>query len=255
MKVLIVDDEIYAVSALVHRIAWTDLGFDPPLTAHSMAQAQAVFQSAPVDLLLCDIEMPQGSGLEPFEWVKSYFPRTECVFVTCHDEYSYLRSAMQLGSCDYVLKPVDYEELTRTVSDVVKRLSSRSSPLPAEAMTPLSSPKEEPVPENPYICQIVSYVADHLAQPISIPEIAEVLHLNPQYMMRLFKKEMGCSILQYITSRRISLAIRYLEETAIPVSDVSMLCGFDNDSYFSRIFKRFTGETPASYRKSARPGS
>ncbi len=255
MKVLIVDDEIYAVKALVSRIAWADLGFDPPLTAHSMAQAQAVFQSAPADLLLCDIEMPQGSGLDLFEWVKAYYPRTECVFVTCHDEYSYLRSAMQLGSCDYVLKPVDYGELTKTVSDVVKRLSARPAPPPAEAAAALPVPKEEPVSENPYVCQIVDYVADHLGQPLSIPEIAEVLHLNPQYMMRLFKKEMGCSILQYITSRRISLAVRYLEETAIPVSDVSMLCGFDNDSYFSRIFKRFTGETPASYRKNARPGA
>ena len=250
MKVIIVDDEIYAVTALVNRMDWTALGFDPPLTAHSMAQAQSLFQSSPADLMLCDIEMPQGSGLELFEWVKSYYPRTECIFVTCHDEYSYLRSAMQLGSCDYVLKPVDYAELTKAVSEVVKRLSAPPSPPPAGALPPLES-REESLSENPYVRQIVSYVSEHVTEPLSIPEIADVLHLNPQYMMRLFKKETGCSILQYVTSRRISLAVRYLEETSASVTDVSMLCGFDNYSYFTRIFKRCTGESPASYRKNA----
>ena len=63
---------------------------------------------------------------------------------------------------------------------------------------------------------------------------------------------MGCPILQYITAKRIALAVRYLEETNISVSDVAILCGFDNYSYFIRIFKRFTKETPVSYRKNAK---
>ena len=63
MKVLIVDDEVYAVNALINRVDWAGYGFDKPLSAHSMAQAQSVFMAVPVDLLLCDIEMPQGSGL------------------------------------------------------------------------------------------------------------------------------------------------------------------------------------------------
>ena len=108
MKLLIVDDEIRAVQALVKRVNWQEYDFEPPLAAYSMAQAQGVFQQQEIYLMLCDIEMPQGSGLELFEWVKTYYPLTECIFVTCHDEYSYLRSAMQLGSCDYLLKPINY---------------------------------------------------------------------------------------------------------------------------------------------------
>ena len=80
MKVLIVDDEVYAVNALINRVDWAGYGFDKPLSAHSMAQAQSVFLAVPVDLLLCDIEMPQGSGLDLFEWVKSYYPKTECTW-------------------------------------------------------------------------------------------------------------------------------------------------------------------------------
>lgn len=86
MKLLIVDDEIRAVQALVKRVNWQEYDFEPPLAAYSMAQAQGVFQQQEIYLMLCDIEMPQGSGLELFEWVKTYYPLTECIFVTCHDD-------------------------------------------------------------------------------------------------------------------------------------------------------------------------
>ena len=118
MNILIVDDEIRAVNALIKRVDWQGQGFAQPYAAYSMTQAQAVFKEHSVDLMLCDIEMPQGNGLELFEWVKSYYPETECIFVTCHDEYEYLRSAMQLGSCDYILKPVNYDQLREALDSV-----------------------------------------------------------------------------------------------------------------------------------------
>ena len=125
MKLLIVDDEIRAVQALVKRVNWQEYGFELPLAAYSKAQAQGVFQQQEIHLMLCDIEMPQGSGLELFEWVKTYYPLTECIFVTCHDEYSYLRSAMQLGSCDYLLKPINRAELTETLEKLKQRIRER----------------------------------------------------------------------------------------------------------------------------------
>lgn len=249
MNVLIVDDEVFAVNATMHRVDWASLGFDAPLTANSMKQAQTVFLATTVDLLLCDIEMPQGSGLDLFEWVKTYYPKTECIFVTCHDEYDYLRAAMQLGSCDYVLKPVDYEQLYETLEKVVERCKARSSREITARKTAVAVPVTSS--ENPYIAGILSYISEHLSEQMAIGDIADTLHLNPQYVMRLFKKEVGCSILQYITAKRIGLAVRLLDETSLSVTDVAAQAGFDNYSYFTRIFKRFTNDTPSSYRKAS----
>lgn len=252
MNVLIVDDEVFAINALVNRIDWRGFGFEAPLTARSMAQAQAVFLSNPVAIMLCDIEMPQGSGLDLFEWVKAYYPKTECIFVTCHDEYSYLRAAMQLGSCDYILKPVDYDQLNQTLGEMVRRLAKRQNRVtpPKPELKPMDAPGS--ASSNPYVSQIIDYITEHLTEDIAIADIADVLHLNAQYIMRLFKKEVGCPVLQYITAKRIALAVRYLTETNISVADVAILCGFDNYSYFIRIFKRFTNETPVAFRKSAK---
>jgi len=253
MNILIVDDEIRAVNALIKRVDWESHGFAQPFSAYSMAQAQDVFKAHPVDLMLCDIEMPQGNGLELFEWVKSYYPRTECIFVTCHDEYEYLRAAMQLGSCDYILKPVNYDQLKDALDNVRTRISARISP---EATVSDTDKRAQALSEvnsssNPYISGAMEYIAVHLTQPMSVPEIADAVHLNEQYLMRLFKKETGSSILQYITSQRIALSVEYLKNTDLPVTEVALNSGFDNYSYFNRIFKRFTGETPSKFRKPA----
>lgn len=253
MRVLIVDDEVYAVAALVRRMDWARYGFEAPRTAYSMRQAQAVFAEETVDLLLCDIEMPQGTGLELFEWVKAYYPQTECVFVTCHDEYSFLRAAMQLGSCDYILKPVDYVQLGETLLEVARRVERRRSQGKSNAAAAQPSlANDAGTSTNPYVARSLSYIEAHLSEVIAISDVADALHLNPQYLMRIFKKEMGCSILQYITSKRIALAARELKESDTPVADVALMCGFDNYSYFTRIFKRITNETPTAFRKSAR---
>ena len=61
MKILIVDDEIYAVEAIREMIDWQTLGIDEVLTAYSMRQAQKQLSEKSVDILLCDIVMPQGT--------------------------------------------------------------------------------------------------------------------------------------------------------------------------------------------------
>jgi two-component system response regulator YesN len=63
-SILIVDDEPFIVQGILSAMPWEDLEIGPAYSANSMQQAVAVFEKHPVDILLCDIEMPQGSGLE-----------------------------------------------------------------------------------------------------------------------------------------------------------------------------------------------
>ena len=180
MKLLIVDDEIRAVQALVKRVNWQEYGFELPLAAYSMAQAQGVFQQQEIYLMLCDIEMPQGSGLELFEWVKTYYPLTECIFVTCHDEYSYLRSAMQLGSCDYLLKPINYTLLQEALKNVVERIQRRKDKPAGSAEQPKDSllPANTLNVSNPYIRQLLHVLSERLTENLSIPELADSMSMN-----------------------------------------------------------------------------
>lgn len=122
IQMLIVDDEKLLTDALEADIEWEKLGITAVYKAYNSRQAKEIFDSVAIDLMLCDIEMPQGSGLELLAWVKEHYPRTEAVFMTCHADFNYAKRAMQLGSFDYLLKPVLNDELYEVVARVLEKI-------------------------------------------------------------------------------------------------------------------------------------
>jgi YesN/AraC family two-component response regulator len=250
-RVLLVDDEVVAVNALKRRVDWIKHTISDVRVANSMAQAQELFKNSPIDLMLCDIEMPQGSGLDLFEWVKLHYPETECIFVTCHPDFEYVRKAMQLGSLDYVLKPIDYEELDTILSNSVKRLQ-RKGKIVNQLQDPVLAKiiEHEKGKTGPSITdQVRQYVINHISETIFVDDIARVVHHNPQYLMRAFKKETGLPILEYITAERMRIAQELLLQTDFQINRVAECVGYENFSYFIKMIKRHTGLTPAAFRQ------
>lgn len=249
MNVILVDDEEVAVNALKRRVDWKKYGIDEVYIAHSMREALSVFQEKIIDIMLSDIEMPQGNGLDLFEWVKSYHPKVECVYVTCHPEFEYMRKALQLGSADYVLKPIDYEELDGVLSQVAERVrrQRRIESIPAEIMKKTSG--EDDRIKGDVVGTVKRYVREHIQEDIYIADIAKQVFLNEQYLMRTFKKTTGISILEFITGERLWLAKELLVNTNYPINRVADMVGYGNYSYFTKIFKRNVGITPQGYRQ------
>lgn len=250
MNVILVDDEEVAVNALKRRVDWKKYGVDEVYMAHSMQEAQSVFQEKVIDVMLCDIEMPQGNGLDLFEWVKSYYPTVECVYVTCHPEFNYMRKALQLGSADYVLKPIDYAELDEVLTQLVERVrrQRRYESIPPEIIQKVSG-EEDSRPKDDVVTAAKRYVREHIQEDIYIADIAKQVYLNEQYLMRTFKKTTGLSILEFITNERLWLAKELLTNTNYPINRVADMVGYGNYSYFTKIFKRNIGMTPQAYRQ------
>lgn len=93
------------------------------------------------------------------------------------------------------------------------------------------------------------YIDENLDQELFRESLAELVYLNPDYLARLFKKETRESLCNYIANRRIEKAKEYLEKTSDPVNTVAARVGYDNFSYFSKVFKDSVGVTPKDYRK------
>lgn len=121
-QLLIVDDEPIAVEGLISGIDWPSIGISRVMTAYNAAQAMDIFGQERVDILLCDIEMPKASGLQLLEWVRSHHPGTETIFLTCHADFQYAKQAIQLGSLDYLLKPIPYDELKAVVEKAMRKM-------------------------------------------------------------------------------------------------------------------------------------
>lgn len=95
------------------------------------------------------------------------------------------------------------------------------------------------------------YVHEHYKEDISRTAIAESVYLTPEYMAKIFKKETGVSLKQYISDYRVGIAKELLSGQNVRISDVAAEVGFDNFSYFSTVFKKTTGYTPNEYHAMA----
>ena len=96
--------------------------------------------------------------------------------------------------------------------------------------------------------KIHQYIKEHYKEDIGRNELAEEFHLAPEYLSKTYKKQMGVNLKDTIAECRIEEAKRLLERGE-RVSDVAEEVGFDNFTYFSTMFKKYTGITPNQYRK------
>lgn len=124
MRLLIVDDQPGVTEGLCHGVNWTQLGFAHVEAVNSVREARAAMQAAVPDVMLCDIEMPEESGLELFKWVRAQNYTTRCIFLTAHAKFSYAQEAMHLGAFDYIIQPAPYSEISRVVARAVKEVQA-----------------------------------------------------------------------------------------------------------------------------------
>jgi two-component system, response regulator YesN len=98
------------------------------------------------------------------------------------------------------------------------------------------------------------YFNEHYAEKISLESVADWVHLSPSYFSRLFKAEMKMNFSAYLSSLRVEKGKRLLADRSIPLVEVAGRAGFDDQSYFTKVFKKTTGLSPGAYRESRGSG-
>ena len=98
------------------------------------------------------------------------------------------------------------------------------------------------------IKKTAEYIAAHFAEDLTLAEVANEVHMNPTYLSTLFKQVTGMSFKEYLNHIRIEEAQRLLSNTSYPIMQIALSCGFSDQSYFSKVFKKQTGLTPKQYR-------
>lgn len=96
--------------------------------------------------------------------------------------------------------------------------------------------------------RVIWYLEQHLAEKLTLEDIAEQVGVTPKHTCDLFKEELGISPVQYLNRIRIERARVLLEDHGFRISEIALLVGIEDEHYFSRLFKKITGITPSQYR-------
>ena len=126
-NLLIVDDEYYSLLSIREKVEKNLDCFDEIYTAYNMTDALQLIDEHDIGVMLLDIEMPGGSGLDLLEAVRGRGLDTVCIFLTAYARFEYANRAMRLSSIDYLLKPVKEEELTVALKKGVAEWQTISS--------------------------------------------------------------------------------------------------------------------------------
>lgn len=106
-----------------------------------------------------------------------------------------------------------------------------------------------PVIINPKLRDAVLYVEGHYGKNITLSDIATNARVNHTTLTALMKKELGCTVIEYLMKYRITVSKKQLAFTEVPIKDVANMVGFKTVQHFTRVFKEHTGLTPADFRK------
>lgn len=100
------------------------------------------------------------------------------------------------------------------------------------------------------IQKTLTYIRKHISQSLTVDLLAEQICISKDHFIRLFKKEIGITPVQYINQKKIEKAQLLLATEKLSVKEIAFMLSFSDYTYFNRLFKRYTGVSPQEYKKS-----
>lgn len=261
IRLLIADDEKLereALAEMVQRRFEREVVLEVAENGRKAADTAVLWGA---DLILMDIEMPGMSGLDAARAVLAQRPSCRVIFVTAYSLFQYAHEAVHLGACDYLLKPVDPDELEASVRRAMRQIETerKLEELAAAQPQPEQTETEEEAEDAPeegensqtalVMAHVRRYLEDNYMFDLSLDSVGEILHISPAYLSAQFKKYQKMNFLDCLTELRINAAKELLADPFRSSAEVASMVGYEDASYFARAFKKRTGMTPTQYRR------
>ena len=101
---------------------------------------------------------------------------------------------------------------------------------------------------NPLIEDVNEWIRLNCHRQITINDVAEEFHYNPEYLSSLYSRETGSTLTRSIVMARVDISKRMLSDRNMSIKEAAFSCGFNDEKYYMRVFRKFEGMTPAQYR-------
>jgi two-component system, response regulator YesN len=252
MKILIVEDEMYILNGILSVIK-KNIDFPCKLVGMlDSGEALKKAQSIHPDLIITDIVMPNMSGLEFIEKVKTQKLCSNFIVISAHEDFSFAQKAIKFRVVDYLLKPIDKVRLIENIEYIYSQIPYKYTGMQNRVMPdiPFLSIKYEDHTYPASLKKILEYIKCNYVKDISLSEISERFSLNTSYVSTLFTKHLGEGFVYYINYVRIKKAVELLiYEESMSVPEIAYAVGYSSERRLYRAFNTFMNITPGDIRK------
>ncbi|MEJ9162291.1 response regulator transcription factor [Paenibacillus graminis] len=248
--ILVVDDEPRTRQGIRQTLELWAAGRYIVETADNGIDARERLLHGRVHLLITDVRMPEVSGLDLIRSLEGQVRKPVIIVISGYAEFDYVQQALRLGAVNYLLKPLDKEELVQVVEAALKQEEEQQRREKLEKLVdhklmeidPDTAGMGEPVKEA------LAYVEQHLHEQLTMAEVAGRIHLNASYFSVLFKEQTGVPFSEYLSRLRIQRAKELLLQTSLPIVEIGERVGYRTDKYFIKVFKSLEDMSPSRYR-------
>ncbi len=237
VRMLCVDDEPLVRTLICNCIDWQALGIEIAGEAGNAQEALAMAGELDPDIICLDICMPGMSGIDLAAELKRRKPGLSIVIISGHDTFAYAQQCIRLGVTDYLLKPINEDQLTQVMRDILKKIRPESLLLSHSRLS---------------IREVLTFLQEGFRSPdLTLQSVADRFFINPSYLSRAFKQDTGKTFVEYLTGLRMEEAARLLANEGLRSYETGEKVGIPDAKYFGVCFKRYYGLTLAEFRKRA----
>lgn len=246
--ILVADDERWIRKGIVKMIDCEKNQISEIYEAASVQEAMEFYDQKKPDIVLTDICFPSKSGCDLIEYIYKDDPDVRVVLISAYSEFSYAQHALRYHANNYLLKPVSKEKLNQTIKECCDELDGLQ-----KNKGKTKTEKGELNTSEEIVNQVIKELDRDCAQRISLPQLAETYHISETYLSHVFKKQTGKSLMNYIAQIRIEKASQLIAMSQSGSSGkfyvIAQQVGYDDYSYFVRVFKKVTGMSPREFHK------
>ena len=245
VKLLIADDEEISRNGIAKYVQLHTDRFDKIfLASNGQETIDIIFRNKP-DIMLLDVQMPVKDGITVMKEADRADILPYTVILSGYDDFRYCQQAIRFGAKDYLLKPV-------RSSDILQKLNKV-----ADEMFGVVKPEIEDIggEKNRLVEQAMEYMVEHYYENITLADVAQTVGITAGYLSTLFSQKLEKNFVDYLNELRISHACTYLKQNYLKTYEIAYKVGFRDEKYFSKVFKKITGQSPSEYRKANREKS
>lgn len=241
---LIQGERYYFIDSKTYHVSPGSLVLVPSGTLHRTSDADSTDGHERILLILNEDWINpflRQTGLPP---LSSYF--SQPVIQPDAFKQKYLRRLFDDIYEELATKQANFEVSIKMKITELLILISRCNTSSADISAPFvsQSAKHKKVNEATY------YIKEHFREPISLQQVADNIFVSRGYLSNIFNEVTGMKLTEYVNIQRINCAKELLDNTNESITDIANSCGFENITYFERIFRQATGVTPLKYRQS-----